>query len=293
VASGIWQVGIRARPSLSQAIDTVRIWTLGISFGVMLVLVAATAVLFVSARRSSELAALHQQFATGVSHELRTPLSVISSASENLADGVIENTEQMRHYGRMIHSHVEQFTEMIENALWFARKDGTGELELAEVDIEELIDAATSTCRRMLEDAGVVLECDIEPGLAAIRGNRTMLLHGLQNLLTNVARHAQSGKWARVRVAQVGTSVLFTVEDRGQGIAPSEQARVFEPFYRGRQARQANAGGLGLGLSLVRRIVEAHRGRVELLSDGKLGTTVVFTVPVFKVREPTGPATGH
>jgi signal transduction histidine kinase len=259
----------------------------------MLILVAATAVLFVSARQSTELAELHQQFATGVSHELRTPLSVISSASENLADGVIENTEQMREYGRMIHAHAEQLTEMIENALWFARKDGTGELELAEVDIEELIGAAASTCRRVLEGAGVVLERDVEPGLPAVRGNRTLLLHALQNLLTNVARHAQSGKWARVRVAHEGTSVVFTVEDRGQGIAPNEEARVFEPFYRGRQAKQAKVGGLGLGLSLVRRIVEAHGGRIELHSNGRLGTTVVFTVPIFPVRESTAPATGQ
>jgi signal transduction histidine kinase len=185
----------------------------------------------------------------------------------------------------MIHSHSEQLAAMIENALWFARKDGQGAFETEELDVEELVSAAAATCGRTLAQAGVVLERDIEPDLPPIRGNRTLLLHGLQNLLTNVALYARAGKWARVSAARRGHFVQFTIEDRGAGIAPEETERVFQPFYRGRGANQANAAGLGLGLSLVKRIVEAHQGTIDLRSQHNVGTTVAFAVPIIDFDE--------
>ncbi len=278
--SGLWRVYIRARPSLGEAVNAARRQNLAVSFGVMLVLAIAIGIVFISGQRARELAARHEQFAAGVSHELRTPLSVISSASENLADGVVESADQMRQYGKMIRAQSEQLSEMIENALWFARRDARDELEVREVDVEELVSAATTTCSRMLEDAGLALERDIEPGLPAVRGNRTLLLHGLQNLLANVAKHGRSGKWVRIRAAREGDRVIFTVEDRGDGIPSDEVKRVFEPFYRGKGARQTNLAGLGLGLSLVRKIVEAHTGKIQLRSKQSRGTTIAFTVPI-------------
>jgi signal transduction histidine kinase len=282
-AAGIWIVNIRAHPSLSEVVESARRQNLVISFGVLLGLATALAVLAVTAHRARELAALHEQFAASVSHELITPLSVISSASQNLADGVVENSEQMRRYGKMILVHSEQLSEMIENVLWFARKDSRDDLEVKEVDVEELIDTAAGTCSRILEDSGVTLERSIEQGLPAICGNRTLLLHCLQNLLTNVAKHGQSGKWARIRAAREGSEVAFTIEDRGDGIPSDDVAHVFDPFYRGAGAKQTRVAGLGLGLNLVRKIVEAHSGRIQLRSSRTSGTTVRFTVPIVSV----------
>jgi len=275
-----WALSIRSRPRLAVVARNAELQNLAISFGVLLVLAVTVTVLLVSAHRARELAMLHKQFAAGVSHELRTPLSVISSASENLADGVVEGAEQVRQYGHMIHAHSEQLTAMIENALWFARKDPNGTLETEGIEVEELVSAAAATCGRLLEEAGVALDRDIEPGLPLIRGNRTLLLHGLQNLLTNIALYARGGKWARVQVVRRGSAVQFTVEDRGEGIVPEETERIFEPFYRGRGAKLAKAGGLGLGLTLVRRIVEAHDGCIELRSQRGIGTAVAFTIPI-------------
>ena len=284
-SANLWTLNVRARPSLAEATAFARRQNLSVSFGVLLVLAVAVAVLFVSAHRASELAALHKQFAAGVSHELRTPLSIISSASENLADGVVESTDQVRQYGKMIHSHSEQLAAMIENALWFARRGGKEVLETEEVDVEDLVSTAAGTCGRMLAEAGVALERDMEPGLPPIRGNRTLLLHGLQNLLANVALYGRAGKWARVRAARRGNAVEFTIEDRGAGISPEEVERVLQPFYRGQGAKQTNVAGLGLGLTLVRRIVEAHEGKIDFRSKRNVGTTVAFSVPIFESDE--------
>jgi signal transduction histidine kinase len=180
----------------------------------------------------------------------------------------------------MIHSHSQQLAAMIENALWFAREDAKGALETEEIDVEELVRMSAAACGRMLEEAGVVLERDIEPQLPLIRGNRTLLLHGLLNLLSNVAIYGRAGKWARVRAVRRGGAVQFTIEDRGAGILPEETEQVFQPFYRGKGAQQANATGLGLGLALVRRIVEAHDGKLELHSDRGVGTVIAFSLPI-------------
>jgi signal transduction histidine kinase len=283
--SGLWEIAVRSRPTVGESINSVRRRNLAGSFIVMLVLATAIAILFVSAHRARELAALHEQFAASVSHELRTPLSVISSASENLADGVVESADQMRQYGKMIRGHSEQLSKMIENSIWFARRDARYGLETGDVDVEELICTAAGTCGRMLEEAGVELERYVEPGLPAIRGNRTLLLHGLQNLLTNVASHGRSGKWARISAKLIGSDVAFTVEDKGHGVPSDEATRVFDPFYRGKQARKTGQAGLGLGLSLVKRVVEAHSGTIQLRSRRGQGTAIVLTIPVSEAHE--------
>jgi signal transduction histidine kinase len=280
-SSGIWWIGLRGRSStLAEASDSARRRSLAISLGVMLVLAAGIAVLFVAADRAREFAALQEQFAASVSHELRTPLAVISSASQNIGDGVVENAAQMRQYGTMIQSHTRQLTEMIENALWFARRNPKGEIQRTEVNVAELVEAVAAMCSPTLREAGVSLECEIEPGMPPLYGNRSLLLQALQNLLINVARHGRSGKWARVRVEQEHGNVVFTVDDRGDGIASGELDRVCEPFYRGRRAKQTNTSGLGLGLSLVHQIAEAHFGNVQLRSNAGRGTTVRVTLPL-------------
>jgi len=173
---------------------------------------------------------------------------------------------------------------MIENAIWFARGDGKEGLEMEEVIVEELVMQAATTCAGMLQQAGIVLERDTESGLPAIRGNRTLLLHGLQNLLVNVALYGSAGKWARIQARRHGAFVEFTIEDRGAGMSPEDLTRAFQPFYRGRGAKKANIAGLGLGLALVRRIVEAHDGKVELRSQHNVGTTVAFRVPILDLE---------
>jgi signal transduction histidine kinase len=280
-APGIWTMNLRARPSLAESMASARRQNLWISFSVLLVLAVTVMILFVSTQRARELAALHKQFAAGVSHELRTPLSVISSASENLADGVVEDREQVRRYGRMIHSHSEELAAMVENALWFARGDAREGLEMEEAVPAELVREAAASCEGMLAQSGVVLERDVESGLPAIRGNRTLLLHGLQNLLANVALYGRAGKWARIRARRRAATVEFTIEDRGAGIMPEDITRVFQPFYRGKGAKQANIAGLGLGLAIVRRIVEAHDGEIELRSQHNAGTVVALRIPIF------------
>jgi signal transduction histidine kinase len=280
-AAGIWTISVQGTPSLAESMASARRQHLAVSFAVLLALLVTVGILFVSAHRARELAALHKQFAAGVSHELRTPLSVISSASENLADGVVENHDQVRQYGRMIHNHSAELAAMIENAIWFARGDGKEGLEMEEVIVEDLVREAAATCSGMLQEAGVVLERDTESGLPAIHGNRTLLLHGLQNLLANVALHGRAGKWARIQARLHGAAIEFIIEDRGAGMAPEDVTRVFQPFHRGKGAKRANIAGLGLGLALVRKIVEAHNGKVELRSQHNVGTTVVFRVPIF------------
>jgi signal transduction histidine kinase len=290
VGSGAWNVGARLRPPLAGSFEAVRLQNLSVGFGLLLILAGAMALISLSAHRARELAALHEQFAASVSHELRTPLSIISSAAENLAEGVVQDAKQVRQYGEMIHTRTEQLAEMIENALWFAGKHGKDELDVADVDVEHLIAAAIATCGSTLAKARVVLERDIEPELPAVRGHWTLLLHALENLLTNVAKHAHAGRWAQIRAVREGRYVLVAIEDRGDGIPSDEAARVFEAFYRGRRATTGQIAGLGLGLALVKRVAEAHSGTVTLRSKRGVGTLVELRIPITAAIESNGTA---
>lgn len=278
--AGSWLVNVRSRPSLREAIGSARRQSLAVSFGVMLVLGAGILVLFVSGHRARELAARHERFAASVSHELRTPLSVISSASANLADGVIEQPDQVRQYGKMIRSHSEQLSAMIENALWFAQRNAQANLETEKIEVEEVISTAVAACGRLFQLPGITLERDVEAGLPGVRGNRVLLLHALQNLIVNAATHGRSGKWISIKARRQEHKIALSVEDRGEGMLPEEVKRVFEPFYRGNGTKTPGQAGFGLGLTLVRKIVEAHGEKVELRSRRNAGTTVSFTLPI-------------
>jgi signal transduction histidine kinase len=121
------------------------------------------------------------------------------------------------------------------------------------------------------------VETDIPDDLPPVRADAAALGRVLENLITNAVKFASEGRWIGVsaRPGKERSTVLLHVEDRGPGIPPGERAHVFEPFYRGSAARDRQAPGSGLGLSLVRHVVESHGGRVRVEPGEAGGTRVV------------------
>jgi signal transduction histidine kinase len=152
------------------------------------------------------------------------------------------------------------------------------------VPVGPLVHKAVGDLSLVLEQAGMKVEIDVEDDLPEIRGDAEALRRALENLLTNAAKFASGGGWVGVSAARGpgAETVTLRVEDRGPGIPKAEGARVFEPFFRGRDARLSQAAGSGLGLSLVRHVAEAHRGRVRAESRDEGGTAVVMELPVGK-----------
>jgi signal transduction histidine kinase len=283
--AGRWQAILTHRSgSLDAAVASARRRNIIISGGILLVLSLSVAMIIVLSRRSAALARQQMEFVAGVSHELRTPLAVIRSAGENLADGVIAEREQVKRYGALIESEGRRLTEMVEQALEFAGiQRGRKTYELRPVEVADTIENAVRACESLIRESGFEIEKDIEPRLPLVAADAAALSRSIQNLLSNAMKYGGENCWIKIRARKVeserGLEAQITIEDRGLGIAQSELPHIFKPFYRGRDVSAAQIHGSGLGLSLVKQIIEAHNGRVTVDSVAGRGSAFTLHLP--------------
>jgi signal transduction histidine kinase len=280
--AGEWQLLLVHRTgSLDNAIALVRRRNLAVSFGVVLLIAASIALMVVSTRRAERLARQQMEFVAGVSHELRTPLSVIRSAGENLSDGVIADPGQVQRYGALIAEEGRRLTEMVEQVMSFAGFDsGHDHWDHGPVVMASLVEEAAAGSR--IEETGFTLERQVAPDLPTVDGNARALQQAIENLLSNAAKYGGPDRWVRISAdrASERPELRVTVEDHGRGIRPDEQRRIFEPFYRSRDVMGSSTRGSGLGLSIARRIAEAHGGSISVRSTPGQGSAFTLHVPL-------------
>ncbi|MEO8098767.1 MAG: HAMP domain-containing sensor histidine kinase [Acidobacteriota bacterium] len=269
--------------SMAEMVEGYRLRNMAVSFGILLLMGVSVAILMWSSQRASGLARQQMEFVAGVTHELRTPLAVILSASQNLADGVTSGEQQTRRYGGVIRDQSRRLSSMVEQVLRFAGLSSEhGDVQRAPVDVEDLLEGAILDCEPEFAASGSDVQSEIPENLPAIDGDQAALAHCLRNLLQNAAKHG-AGAAVRVRArASANDRVEISVEDSGPGIDPADEAHIFEPFYRGKKAREEQVQGSGLGLSLVKKIVEAHGGTVDVTSRAGHGTTFRILLPAVK-----------
>ena len=287
-SAGPWQLLIQHRAgSLEAAVTSARRRSLAISFGVLLLLAGSVTMIIISTRRAELLAHRQMEFVSAVSHEFRTPLAVICSAGENLADGIVDAPQQVAKYGVLVRNEGRRLTEMVEQVLEFAgARSGRRAYQLRPVAIEAVIEDALSSYQSLMKEKDYVVEKKIATGLPSVSADAGALRRALQNLLSNAMKYDGGNHWIglRAQAGEDGEEVQVTVEDQGIGIAPDEAARVFEPFYRGREVTDAQIHGNGLGLSLVKQVIEAHHGRVSLVSAPGQGSRFTLHLPAMTQR---------
>jgi signal transduction histidine kinase len=271
--------------SLEAAVATVRRRNLAISFGVLALLSVSVALLTVTSRRAHRLARQQMEFVAGISHELRTPVAVIRSAGENLSQGVVGNVERVKQYGQMIEGEARRLGEMVERVLQYAGlESGLGFTERAPLAPGELIEAAIRSEESLADPNGLIVHREVAADLPPILGDAAALRSAVQNLLANAVKYGGSDRWVGVRAEhhRERAEVRITVSDHGAGIPSAELPHIFEPFYRGADALARQIHGNGLGLSLVRRIVTAHGGKVTVTSRTGAGSSFTITLPAAK-----------
>jgi signal transduction histidine kinase len=267
--------------SLEAAIGSVRRRNLMVSMSILGVLAASMLLMAASMRRSQELARQQMEFVATVSHELRTPLAVVRAAGDNLADGVIHDEDHVREYGELVRREGRRLTEMVEQILEFAGiHSGQRTLNIVPVKVDALIERVLHDSATLIENAGIEVKVEIPPDLPPVAGDEPALRRVFQNLIGNAIKYGAGGGWIGVDARRSGDEVSIRVSDRGIGIAPGDQERIFEPFYRAAEVVAAQVQGAGLGLSLVQRIVRAHRGRVAVTSTKAAGSQFSVHLPV-------------
>lgn len=230
-----------------------------------------------------KLAKMQMDFVASVSHELRTPLAVICASAQNIADGVVEEREQLAKYGTVIRNHSRQLAELVNQILLFASsREGQTHYVLRPLQVQPVIDAVLQNTRETVEQAGFRVESLVEPHLPKVVGDPTALAQCLQNLVGNAVKYG--GNHPRIALRAFlhrghdhgRDEIRISVEDHGIGIDPEDLPHIFEPFYRSSHVTAAQIHGTGLGLPLARNIAQAMGGTITVVS--KLGLGSVFTL---------------
>ena len=283
---GRWLLSVWLRNgSLETVVESARRRNMAISAAILLLLLATGAALAEFSQRAQRLAKVEMEFVAGVSHELRTPLTVIRTAAFNLRGKVASNPAQVERYGALIQQESERLGAIVEQVLRFASAQaGRVVQERQPVSVPGLIEETLQSNKGLLEDALCEVETRIQPGLPLITGDSLALRHALQNLLANAAKYGGAGRQSVAISARAvpwakGQEIEIRVTDHGSGIPPEEQKHVFDAFFRGRKAVQDQVHGTGLGLHLVKKIVEAHGGTVSLESELGAGSTFIVRIP--------------
>ena len=269
--------------SLDEAVAQARRRNLWLSFSILGVLGAGVILVVVNAQRSQRLAAQQMDFVATVSHELRTPLTVIRSAAQNLSAGVVHDPSQARQYGDLIETEGRRLTDMVEQVLEYAGLSGNRRPPLSRpIDAGALVGDVVTSCGALFDAAGITPDVSIEPHLPPVVADEPALRRALHNLIANALKHGADGGAVSIAVTRAPTArqhVDITVADRGRGIEPADLPHVFEPFYRGRYALERQIQGNGLGLSLVKRIAEAHGGQISVTSTAGQGAAFTLHLP--------------
>lgn len=279
---GRWRLILNHRSgSLEAAVAGLRVKNLLISSVILLLLGASVVTMAVSARRSQRLAQQKIEFVAAISHELRTPLAVICSAGENLADGVVPDPQRARQYGAVIHNEGRRLAEMVDQALEYAGvQSGRKTYVPRPMAVAELLKRAVAACEPQLHDHKVTLDLQLAADMPPVLADPAEMTRAIQNLIRNAIKYGGEQRWvsiqARSELGARGPEVAICVRDAGMGIASEDLPHIFEPFYRSREAVAAQIHGSGLGLSLVRHIVEAHGGRITV--ESSIGAGSAFTV---------------
>ena len=252
--------------------------TLAVVLGGMLVMLWAV-------RKERRLNELKSDFIANVSHELKTPLSLIRMFGELIAMGKLKNPDTSREYADIITRESERLARLIDNVLDFARMErGKAAFTFKpDADFAEVVERALDVYRYRLDREGLKLTVEIEPDLPPVSLDENAMTLVLLNLVDNAIKYGKGGKEGgevTVRLRRDGAALALSVQDNGPGIMPEEQRKVFERLYRAKESRGRPIRGSGIGLSLVRHIVDAHGGKVTLLSEVNRGCLFTVTVPV-------------
>ncbi len=223
---------------------------------------------------------IRKQTVADLAHELRTPVNGLLSRIEAAQDGVITGPENLA----AMHDETLRLTRLLEDLSRLSDAEQPGLLlEKRVVNLAEVASGSAASFALRFADAGIALHLESEP--VWVDGNADRLDQVVSNILSNALRYTGSGGAVNVRVARVGQDAILEVADTGPGIAPDDLQHIFMRFWRGDRSRSPATGGTGIGLAIVRELVRAHGGTMDV--DSSLGTGATFRVTLPAVERPS------
>jgi signal transduction histidine kinase len=234
-----------------------------------------------SLTREMELSRMKSDFVSTVSHEFKSPLTSIRQIAEMLHSGRVPSEERRQKYYDVLLEQSERLSLLTENVLSFAKmEEGKKEFVFEHVDMETLLANIVSTIQDRVKHDGLAIEPKIEKSLPSIMADASAITQAINNLIDNAVKYSGDSKKVFVRAYNNEQFVIIEVKDFGVGIKKEEQGKVFDRFYRGGDELTRTVKGSGLGLTLVKQIVEAHKGSVQVESEPGKGSVFAIKLPL-------------
>ena len=278
-----WQIGVRAKES--EALRRNAQLRMYISMGIIVLLLVIIGIsiyyMFKMIHRERELSGMKTDFVSSVSHEMRTPLTTIRMIGEMFQMNMVKDKAMAKEYHDTLSGETERLSRLINKVLDFSRMDsGRKRYNLAREDIGHIIASTVKGFEKYAQVQGYAIKLDIQQNLPGIKVDADAISQVILNLLDNAVKYSPVNKDIKVNVYKKGASIIVEVIDRGIGIEPNKIDRIFERFYRAEDELTRKTKGTGVGLAIVKHIVEAHKGRIEVRSQKNEGTTFTVILPI-------------
>ncbi len=231
--------------------------------------------------RLKKLENIRRDFVANVSHELKTPITSIRGFVETLRDGALDDRSSAARFLDIILAHANRLNAIVDDLLSLSRLEQEADREaipFETVPAMDIVKNAVQVCESKAGEKKISIKISGDEAIL-LRGNSDLLEQAVVNLVDNAIKYSDSGGDVSVSVQEAGNEILITVEDHGIGIPEKFLPRVFERFYRVEKARSRDSGGTGLGLAIVKHIVQAHKGRISVVSAQGKGSVFTLRFP--------------
>lgn len=251
-------------------------------FLLWLVIIVGAGVLLYNLRKQHQLSLQKTTFISAITHELKTPLTSIKMFGDFLArHPALQNDADAQKYLGIIQAESKRLSQLVDNVLDFAKMErGVRLYHFEYEEPEAIIRQVVDTFRYQTELHGVPIELNLDPGLPEVYVDRHAISQALINLITNAIKYSPEKKPIKIDVVRNGQYLHIAVQDQGIGIKKKHLQRIFDDYFRVTDNSAANIAGTGLGLPLVKRIAEAHKGEVSVTSECGKGSTFTLKLPL-------------
>ena len=249
------------------------------------ILIVGVIIVFRNIRKEMELARIKSDFVSNVSHELRTPLSLISMFAETLEMDRVKTEEKKKEYYSVISKEAGRLSRIVNKILSFSKIEaGKREYRFSKININNLIKDVIKTYQFHLQNNNFKFSFESDPAIPEIDADYEAVSEAVINLLENAIKYSIDKKEIIIVTGKEGNSVYVEISDKGIGINEENQKKIFEKFYRVSDGLVHNTKGTGLGLTLVKHIMDAHHGEIKVKSKLNEGSSfkLIFSTNNFQ-----------
>lgn len=241
-----------------------------------------TLIIFHDITRIRRLEKMHKDFAANVSHELKTPLTTIKGFIETLQEMLVKkDTKECESFLNIIEKNVNRMVELVDDLLALSRLErlqGT-DILFENHHLSTLIQGALNSCHAGIKAKNIIVSIDCPEDLDAMV-DPILMEQAIINLVDNAVKYSSENKSIAITVTKDDSFINIVVKDNGSGMEKEHLSKIFNRFYRADKSRSRNDGGTGLGLAIVKHIVQYHRGKIDVQSTKRKGSSFKISIPV-------------